>query len=187
VARALIGETLVHVWPDGTRIAGRIVETEAYRGNDPACHAWGLRNLERPTKGKGHELYGPPGFAYVYLCYGVHWLFNFITEPEGRAGAVLLRALEPLEGIESMREGRGGFAGPLHEIARGPGRVTRALGIDGASHGRSVSEDTLFVERRGGRPRVVAGPRIGISQGQDLQWRYGLRGSMFMSRPTLGA
>lgn len=181
VARDLIGKVLVCRTPRGTT-SGMIVETEAYIGeSDPACHASSGKTT------RNAPLYGPPGRAYVYFTYGMHWLVNAVTEPDGVPAAVLIRALDPLEGLELMRQRRGrrkdgrGFAD--HELCRGPGNVTRAMGI-GASDNRadltrpSRDPDTgdkghgLWIEDRGiPAGDVVWTGRIGISAGTDAPWR----------------
>jgi DNA-3-methyladenine glycosylase len=170
VAAGLLGKVLVHRGPAGTS-AGRIVEAEAYIGeDDPACHAAPGRTP------RNAPLYGPPGFAYVYLNYGVHFLFNVVTEAEGRPAAVLVRALEPVEGLELMRERRArdrrGREVPDHQLCRGPGSLTRAMGITLADNREDLLGRRLSVEDRGNDPRAIAwSPRIGISVGTDRLWR----------------
>ena len=170
VAADLLGKALVHRSPDGVA-AGRIVEVEAYIGeDDPACHAAAGRTR------RNEPLYGPPGFAYVYLNYGVHFLFNVVTEAEGRPAAVLVRALEPVEGLALMRERRArdrkGREVPDHELCRGPGSLTRAMGISLADNREDLLGRRLSIEDRGGDPRPIAWtPRIGISVGMDRLWR----------------
>jgi DNA-3-methyladenine glycosylase len=171
VARDLIGKVLVHQRPEG-RSSGVIVETEAYIGEaDPACHA-----APGPTR-RNRPLYGPPGFSYVYLNYGIHFLTNVVTESEGAPAAVLLRALEPLEGISLMRARRsgtraepGGIA-PL-DLCRGPGNLSRALGITLSENWLDLEGDRLFLEDHGHTPGEIAwSPRIGIRVGTEHQWR----------------
>ena len=167
----LIGKVVVHVTEDGTA-AGTIVEVEAYAGeDDPACHAAaGLTRRNAP-------LYGPPGRAYVYLNYGLHHLLNAVTEPAGSPGAVLIRALEPREGLALMRRrrGRGARRGPAPSdaaLCRGPGNLTAALGITLAQNGTPLGGGTLYVEDRGERTAPpVWGPRIGIRVGVERRWR----------------
>ena len=144
----------------------------------------------RPPAGRARNapLYGPPGLAYVYLNYGIHFLFNAVTEAEGRPAAVLIRALEPLEGLEAMRARRApdrkGRAVPDHELCRGPGSLTRAMGITLADNLADLSGTRLFIEDRGGPPASVAwSARIGISAGQDRAWRCYLKGSPAVSGP----
>ena len=181
VARDLLGAVLVHDTPAG-RTSGLIVEVEAYIGeDDPACHAAPGRT------GRNWPLYGPPGVAYVYFNYGVHWLANVVTEPEGSPAAVLLRALVPLEGIELMRERRAARrrpsspAVPDHALCRGPGTLTTALGIDGSCNGLTYGGD-LRIEDRGLGPLPVAwSPRIGIRVGVDRPWRAYVPGERAVS------
>ena len=172
VAPDLIGCTLA-VGPT----AGVIVETEAYDAGDPACHAFG-----GPTP-RNQVLFGPPGVAYVYLSYGIHSLLNAVAEPEGSAAAVLIRALEPKEGVELMRERRG----RRDELCSGPGRLTQALGVGLELNGASIVEPPfeILAPAPGARLPVVAGTRIGISKGVELPWRYCAEGSRFASRPWL--
>ena len=172
VAPALIGCTLA-VGPT----AGVIVETEAYDADDPACHAFG-----GPTP-RNQVLFGPPGVAYVYLSYGIHSLLNAVAEPEGSAAAVLIRALEPTEGIEVMRERRGRH----DELCSGPGRLTQALGVGLELNGASIVEPPFEIlsPAPDARPQVLAGTRIGISKGAELPWRYCAEGSRHVSRPWI--
>ncbi len=170
VARDLLGKVLVHQARRGLT-SGVIVEAEAYIGEgDPACHAAPGRTP------RNQPLYGPPGFAYVYLNYGVHFLFNVVTEADGRPAAVLIRALEPLEGVCLMRRRRAGEratrAVPDHELCRGPGNLTRAMGIRLSDNLRDLCEGSLYLEDRG----LTVGPiawssRIGIRVGTEHAWR----------------
>jgi len=156
---------------------GTIVETESYERNDPACHAYvGLT-------GRTEVLFGPPGRAYVYLSYGIHSLLNAVAEPEGEAAAVLIRALKPTAGLESMRARRGGR--PDRELCAGPGRLTEALGIDLAENGADLAADPflLLPAEKGWAGEVVTGPRIGITKAVDRPWRFCLAGSRYVSRP----
>ena len=185
VARDLLGKVLVHETAAG-RASGMIVETEAYIGeDDPACHA-----APGPTP-RNAPLYGPPGFAYVYFNYGMHYLVNAVTEPEGAPAAVLIRALAPLEGVASMRRrrvrGTGRRAADLdvHEICRGPGNLTRALGIGLGQNRADLTHGALVVEDRGTTPgRVAWGPRIGIRAGVDRPWRAWIAGHPAVSGPA---
>ena len=176
VAPALLGKVLVHNTRSGTA-AGAIVEVEAYVGEtDPACHAApGLTRRNAP-------LYGPPGHAYVYLNYGVHYLVNVVTEPEGSPAAVLIRALEPIDGLTLMRTRRmrARTARPLntsrrisdHELCRGPGNVTHALGISLRQNRLDLRGDELYIEDRGIRVEHLSwSPRIGITKGTEKHWR----------------
>ena len=190
IAHALIGKTLWHATVEGVT-AGIIVETEAYYAAvDPAAH--GFRG---PTT-RNRVVFGLPGYAYVYRSYGIHALFNVVTEPVGRAGAVLIRALQPTQGLDLMRHRRGL---PLHagrsgrELARGPGNLSQAMGLtlqhNGADLVRGMeiwisTTPAFHVDTR----HVVATPRIGISQAQDLPWRFVLSTSCYVSgrRALLG-
>ncbi len=166
VARDLIGKVLVHD-RRGVRTSGIIVEVEAYIGeSDPACHA-----APGPTK-RNAPLYGPPGFAYVYLNYGIHWLVNAVTEAKGSPAAVLIRALEPLEGLETMRRRRKRRV-PDHDLCRGPGNLTVAMGITRAQNREDLCGRRLYIEDRGlPAPREISwGPRIGITVGTERRWR----------------
>lgn len=174
VARDLVGCVLTH---DG--VSGVIVETEAYHQREPACHAYvGLTARTRP-------LFGAPGSAYVYRSYGIHALVNAVCEPEGVGAAVLIRALEPLEGIERMRARRGGVADG--ELCNGPGKLTRALGIE--LHHNATALTGGGPVTIGPRPpawrdvELVSGTRIGITKATDLPWRFCARGSLAVSRP----
>jgi DNA-3-methyladenine glycosylase len=184
VARDLIGKVLVHN-RRGTRTSGIIVEAEAYIGEaDPACHA-----APGPTT-RNAPLYGPPGFAYVYLNYGIHSLVNVVTESTGTPAAVLIRALDPLTGIRVMRrrrgqpaKGRSGRASPTlpaRDICRGPGNLTMAMGITLAQNQTDLCGDVLFIEdldeRRMRAGALAWGPRIGIRVGTDRPWRVYLEG-----------
>jgi len=168
VARDLIGKVLVHN-RRGALTSGIIVEVEAYIGeSDPACHA-----APGPTK-RNAPLYGPPGFAYVYLNYGIHWLVNAVTESKGSPAAVLIRALEPLDGVATMRRRRGpGRRLSLHDLCRGPGNLTMAMGITAAQNREDLCGGRLYIEDRGlPAPREISwGPRIGITVGTERAWR----------------
>lgn len=171
VARDLVGKVLVTRSRAGTT-AGRIVEVEAYIGeDDPACHA-----APGPTR-RNAPLYGPPGFAYVYLNYGLHNLVNAVTEPEGSPAAVLIRALEPLDGLSVMARRRARAGAPAHRrtlatICEGPGNLTVAMGITLADNRSDLTGDRLWIEDRGLAPRFVEWtPRIGIRVGLERLWR----------------
>ena len=175
-ARALIGAELR--WGG---CAGIVVETEAYDSiGDEASHTF-----FRPSTRVFLERH-PPGTAYVYLNYGMHWLFNVVVKGR-REGFVLFRALEPTAGLESMRQRRG--VEDVRKLCSGPGKLTQALGIDGAQHGADLCADPEFAfHARRGRPRVVADGRIGISVAGHLPWRFTLSGSRFVSvRPRVEA
>jgi DNA-3-methyladenine glycosylase len=177
VARDLIGCTVAH-----GDTAGVIVETESYHADDPACHAFG-----GPTP-RSSVLFGPPANAYVYLSYGIHSLLNFVAEPEGEAAAVLIRALEPVQGIETMRARRG--VERLEDLCSGPGKLTEALGIGLDLNGVALADGPIEVRARDpGRPdpTIVAGPRIGITKAVEHPWRFCFAGSPFVSRPRPNA
>jgi len=166
VARDLIGKVLVHN-RRGIRTSGIIVEVEAYVGeSDPACHA-----APGPTR-RNAPLYGRPGHAYVYLNYGVHWLVNAVTEAEGSPAAVLIRALEPLDGIPAMQRRRARRV-PIHDLCKGPGNLTKAMGITQAQNREDLCGGRLYIEDRGLPPpeEISWGPRIGITVGTERRWR----------------
>jgi DNA-3-methyladenine glycosylase len=186
VAQDLLGKVLIRRTPTGIA-SGLIVETEAYIGeSDPACHA-----APGPTR-RNALMYGAPGYAYVYLNYGVHYLVNIVTEPERSPAAVLIRALEPVEGIPAMRKRRMRARTARHRAARtklsdfqlcsGPGNVTHALGITLRDNGADLLGDQLYVEDHGHRVgEVVWGPRIGITVGTEHLWRVYVAGSRYVS------
>jgi DNA-3-methyladenine glycosylase len=170
VARDLIGKVLVHR-RRGVLTSGIIVEVEAYIGeSDPACHA-----APGPTK-RNAPLYGRPGFAYVYFNYGVHWLVNAVTEAEGSPAAVLIRALEPVDGVAAMRRRRARKV-PDYELCRGPGNLTKAMGITGAQNREDLCGPNLYIEDRGlpVAHEIAWGPRIGITVGTEREWRAYVR------------
>ena len=165
VARALLGCVLVSERPEGW-VSGRIVETEGYLGpDDPASHA-----AKRRT-GRVAAMWGPPGIAYVYRSYGLHAMLNVVTEPEGATGAVLIRALEPVVGLDLMRRRRGVAAERL--LCAGPGRLCQALGIGLDDHGTDlVTSRWLWIAPSAPPAVVSAGARIGITRGTEVPWRY---------------
>jgi len=170
VARDLIGCTVAH-----GETAGVIVETESYHADDEACHAYvGLTP-------RNEVLFGPPAHAYVYLSYGIHSLLNFVAEPEGDAAAVLIRALEPVAGIDVMRERRG--VERVEELCSGPGKLTQALGVGLDLNGVSLTNGPIEVLERDMDLEVVTAPRVGITKAADLPWRFCAAGSRFVSRP----
>ena len=180
VARDLIGKVLVHDTRAGLA-SGVIVETEAYIGEgDPACHA-----APGPTA-RNAPLYGPPGIAYVYLNYGIHYLVNAVTEPEGSPAAVLIRALEPLDGVPLMQRRRSHARRraeiPGGDLCRGPGNLTRALGISARQNRLDLTRGPLRIEDRGLSAREVTwGARVGISVGLEHAWRCCAAGSAAIS------
>ncbi|HEX5850416.1 MAG TPA: DNA-3-methyladenine glycosylase [Rubrobacter sp.] len=172
VAVDLLGCVLSHTGQSGNT-SGVIVETEAYRPEDPACHAY-----KGPTM-RNRNIFGRPGIAYVYLSYGIHKLLNVVCEPEGVGSAVLVRALRPLEGEELMARRRGRQS----DLCNGPGRLTQALGIDLAFDGQDLTSGELTISE-GERPDgVVETTRIGISRGTDLPWRYLVENDRNVSMP----
>lgn len=171
VARDLIGCTLLY---EGC--GGVIVETESYEADDPACHAYvGLTERTR-------VLFGPPGYAYVYLSYGIHSLLNAVAESEGDAAAVLIRALEPTHQVEQMRKRRQ-VRSDL-DLCSGPGKLTEALGIDLSDNERDLTQEPfLLTPPADEQPEIVTGPRIGITKAVDLPWRFCAAGNRNVSKP----
>jgi DNA-3-methyladenine glycosylase len=170
VAPALIGATLIR-----RGVGGIIVEVEAYDQSEPAAHSFGGLTPRNAV------MFGPPGYAYVYRSYGIHWCLNFVCEPEGSAGAVLIRALQPVQGLALMRRRRGVAAERL--LCSGPGRLCEALGVTGADNGQPLEPPAFELRAAPRRPAIAVGPRIGISKAVELPWRYGLEGSPFLSKP----
>jgi DNA-3-methyladenine glycosylase len=169
VAPDLIGCTLL---VDG--VGGPIVEVEAYDHEDPASHGF------RGQTARNRSMFGPPGHAYVYRSYGIHWCLNLVCEEKGVAAAVLLRALEPAHGVEEMRARR-----DLDEprlLCSGPGRLCQALAVTGEHDRLPLNRPPFELRARKGEPEVVTGPRVGITRAADLPWRYGLSGSPYLSR-----
>jgi DNA-3-methyladenine glycosylase len=171
VARDMVGCTVRH-----GETSGRIVETEAYHETEPACHAFvGLTARTR-------ALFGPPGIAYVYRSYGIHALLNAVTESEGVGAAVLIRALEPVDGIDLMRERRG--LEPVEDLCSGPGKLTQALGIGLDLNDTPLDGPIEILPRSAGEPpRTIAATRIGITKAVELQWRFCDVDSRSVSRP----
>ena len=170
VARQLIGVTVL---VDG--VGGRIVETEAYDGEDPASHSY-----SGPTD-RNFAMFGPPAHAYVYRSYGIHWCLNFVCRDEGHGAGVLIRALEPVTGIETMVERRGTRDHWL--LCSGPGKLCQALGVTRDLNGRSLAAAPFELAPAPAGIDVVSGPRIGISKAVDVPWRFGLAGSRWVSKP----
>lgn len=162
VAPELVGKLLVR---EDEGLVARIVEVEAYLQDDPACHAF------RGETARNAPLFGPPGHAYVYFTYGMHWCMNTVTGEAGHGQGVLLRAAEPLEQLELMRSRRG--AAKDRELLRGPARLAQAFGLDGSWSGADLcSGGVLYVADDGERPKVVATPRTGVAAGADTPWRF---------------
>ncbi len=173
VARWLIGVTVL---VDG--VGGRIVETEAYDRDDPASHTY-----NGPTA-RNAAMFGPPGHAYVYRSYGLHWCLNFVCREAGHGAGVLIRALEPTAGLARMRRRRGLDDERL--LCAGPGRVAQALGVDASFNGKSLDAPPfVLLAAPDDHPpvQVATGPRIGISKAMEVPWRFGERGSRFLSKP----
>ena len=188
VARDLLGQHLVHDHPEAGRLVGRIVETEAYTEDDPACHASHLskdpETGEISGQGRGRDLFAAPGTAYVYLIYGMHWLLNVVTEPEGTAGAVLIRAVEPTSGIEFMRETRGVQRDV--DLTNGPGKLTDAFEVGENFHRSDLTQSPLYLAegRSVAEHEVAQSSRIGISKGVERPWRWYVAENPFVSRAS---
>ena len=169
VAPDLIGTTLLV-----NGVGGIIVEVEAYHHTDPAAHSF------RGPTARNAVMFGPPGFVYVYRSYGIHWCVNFVCEKEGSASAVLIRALEPTHGLAAMRRRR--HLSDERTLCSGPGKLTEALGITGGHNALALDASPFALFTRTARPEIVSGLRIGITKAVDLPWRYGLKGSKFLSK-----
>lgn len=170
VARLLIGVTLL---VDG--VGGRIVEVEAYDKGDPASHCYGGKTERNAS------MFGEPGRAYVYRSYGIHWCLNLVCRESGHGAGVLIRALEPTHGLDTMRARRGVEDPRL--LCSGPGRVGQALGINRDLNGLRLDRAPFGLVARASVPEIAIGPRIGISKARDVPWRFGMAGSRFVSRP----
>jgi DNA-3-methyladenine glycosylase len=170
VAPDLIGAKLLFKGCGGT-----IAEVEAYHHTDPAAHSYNGRTERNAV------MFGPPGYAYVYRSYGIHWCLNFVCEREGSASAVLVRALIPTDGIAAMRRRRGVADERL--LCAGPGRLCEALGVTGAHNGLPLDAPPFALFARSDEAEIAVGPRIGITKAAELPWRYGLKGSRFLSKP----
>jgi DNA-3-methyladenine glycosylase len=170
VAPDLIGATLLF-----KGVGGVIVEVEAYHQTDPAAHSFGGRTERNAV------MFGPPGYAYVYRSYGIHWCLNFVCEPEGVASAVLIRALAPTHCLAVMRRRRGVTDERL--LCSGPGRLSQALGITDAQYGLPLDNPPFEIFARADDVEVAVGPRIGLTKAIEHPWRYGLSGSRFVSKP----
>lgn len=184
IAQRLLGALLVHATADGL-LVGRIVETEAYSSDDPACH--GVRTLadgstvHRCTP-RNTAMFGPPGRAYVYFTYGAHYLLNVVTQPAGQPEAVLIRAVEPLEGISNMCTRRG--TAVVTQLTNGPGKLTQAFGITGTYNGHDLSQPPLRILPGDSLPvaEIAVATRIGISRATTRPWRFYVRQSPWISK-----
>lgn len=174
VAPELIGATLLV-----GGVGGTIVEVEAYHHTDPAAHSYVGRTNRNAI------MFGPAGFAYVYRSYGIHWCLNFVCEAEGSASAVLIRALEPTSGLAAMRRRRGKNLELPEErsLCSGPGKLCEALGVTIKHNALPLDRAPFELRARVGKPEIAVGPRIGITKAVDEPWRYGLKGSKFLSKP----
>jgi len=170
VAPDLIGVTLLV-----NGVGGRLVEVEAYHHTEPAAHSFGGQTERNAV------MFGPPGYVYVYRSYGIHWCLNFVCEPKGSAAAVLIRAIEPTAGLATMRRLRSVADERL--LCSGPGRLCQALGITRANNGMALDRPPFELFARQDEVEVVAGPRIGLTKAVELPWRYGEKGSRFLSKP----
>ena len=182
-ARRLLGAEVMRALPEG-RLRGRIVETEAYLPHDPACHAVRVLPggaIHQRTQ-RNSAMFGPPGRAYVYFTYGNHYMLNVVTEAEGTPGAVLIRALEPLEGIDIMCARRN--VADARQATNGPGKLTRAFGIDAALNGHDLTQPPLQLLPGDAVPEeaVVRTTRIGITRAVEAPWRLYLQGNAWVSR-----
>jgi DNA-3-methyladenine glycosylase len=170
VAPDLIGATLL---VDGT--GGIIVEVEAYHHTEPAAHSF------RGETTRNSVMFGPPGYAYVYRSYGIHWCVNFVCESKGSASAVLIRAIEPTDGLRAMRRRRG--VDDPRFLCSGPGRLCEALGISRSHNGLALDRPPFDLRPRDHPMELIAGVRVGLTKAVELPWRYGLAGSRFLSKP----
>jgi DNA-3-methyladenine glycosylase len=170
VAPDLIGATLTV-----GGVGGMIVEVEAYHHTEPAAHSYGGMTERNAV------MFGPPGYAYVYRSYGIHWCLNFVCEEDGSASAVLIRALEPTQGLAAMRRRRA--LPDERALCSGPGKLCEALGVTRRHNGLPLDASPFELRARTTRPGIVSGPRIGITKAVDHPWRFGLKGSKFLSKP----
>ncbi len=169
VAPELIGATLLF-----NGAGGLIVEVEAYHHTDPAAHSY------RGQTPRNAVMFGPAGFAYVYRSYGIHWCVNFVCEEAGSASAILIRAVEPTEGLAAMRRRRG--LPEARDLCSGPGKLCEALGVTIKHNGLPLDRPPFELRARAAAPEIVTGPRIGITKAADYPWRFGLKGSRFLSK-----
>ena len=170
VAPDLIGATLLF-----KGVGGRIVEVEAYHHTDPAAHSF------RGPTARNAVMFGPPGYTYVYRSYGIHWCLNFVCEEDGSASAVLIRAIAPTEGLAAMRRRRG--LKDERALCSGPGKLCEALAVTHDHNGLPLDRAPFELRARDKTPDIVTGERIGITKAVEKPWRYGLKGSRFLSKP----
>jgi DNA-3-methyladenine glycosylase len=182
ITRSFFRRSVLEVAPDligavvlFNGVGGRVIEVEAYHQTDPAAHSF-----HGPTP-RNAVMFGPPGYAYVYRSYGIHWCLNFVCEPKGSASAVLIRAIEPTVGLAAMQHRRGTKDPRL--LCSGPGRLCEALGITGRHSGLALDAPPFELFARPEAVEVIIGPRIGLTKAVDLPWRYGEKGSRFLSKP----
>jgi len=175
VAKELLGKYLV-IEKDGNYVSGKIVETEAYIGrNDPASHAY------RKVTPRNKIMFGDPGYVYVYFTYGMHHCLNFVTEKKGFPAAVLIRALEPVDGIEIMKKRRN--TNDLVNLTNGPAKLCQTLEIDRTLNGADVCSDIMYVEDRGKKPtKIASSSRMGITEGKNKKWRFYIENNNFVSK-----
>jgi DNA-3-methyladenine glycosylase len=176
VASDLLGCLIVRRTATETVLSGKIVEVEAYRGSDdPASHSF------RGKTKRNSLMFGEAGHAYLYFAYGFHWCLNITTEGRGEPGAVLIRALEPVEGVEQMKANRG--ISQVEQLTNGPGKLTKALAIDGGFNGEDVvTSKRLYVVGRDAPVKVGTSTRVGISRGREQMWRFFVEGNRFVSK-----
>lgn len=186
----MLGDRLVHEHPTDGPLVGRIVETEAYTGDDPACHGSSLHDTANPqgADARASGLFAAPGRGYVYLIYGMHWLLNVVTEPEGTCGAVLIRAVEPLAGEEALRRRRGPKRRDV-DLTNGPGKLAEAFDVDKTFHQADLTQPPLYVAPGpvAADETVATSSRIGISNGVEREWRFYLKENPYVSRATPSA
>jgi DNA-3-methyladenine glycosylase len=182
IRRSFFGRSVHEVAPDligavllVSGVGGRIVEVEAYDQTDPAAHSFHGQTRRNAV------MFGPPGYAYVYRSYGIHWCLNLVCQPKGSAAAVLIRALEPQAGLAVMRRRRGVSEDRL--LCAGPGRLCEALGITAKHNGMALDQPPFAIFARPQAVDVISGPRIGLTEAVDKTWRYGLKDSPFLSKP----
>lgn len=187
VARELVGARLVREHPEGGGLVGRIVETEAYTQDDPAFHGSTLYDPETGTvrEGRGADLFEAPGLGYVYLIYGMYWLLNVVTEPEGTGGAVLIRAVEPVRGVSSMKKRRSAARRDV-DLTNGPGKLTQAFDVDDTFHLAELTGAPLYFSSGSlsSEETVATSSRIGISKGVERPWRFFVESHPYVSPAT---